>query len=412
MTGEILFLSHRMPFPPDRGDKIRSHHILRKLATMAPVHVATFADDERDIAEEVELAAVARSYRLVRRVKPLIFAGIQALMRRQPVSVPAFSSSEIAQYVAALLAERPISTIYVFSGQMGQFIPAGFTGRVIFDFVDVDSAKFEAYADRATGLKQWLFAREAKLLSAEEARLAKQADVSLLVSAEEAELFRARLPLDLRPVCDVRALSNGTDSRYFDPGLVQAAPAMAASPGPRLIFAGQMDYAPNVDAALRVIDRLLPKVRQTLPKATFHVVGRNPVEELVERHGENGVFVWGGVDDIRTYLAAADLALIPLEIARGVQNKVLEAMAMALPVVVTGDAATGIGALDGKHFMVGDSDDELVERVTALLAHPRQGVALGLEARRFVVENLGWQAALAPLAELLSDDAVVARHAA
>lgn len=412
MSGEILFLSHRMPFPPDRGDKIRSHHILRKLATLAPVHVATFADDERDIAEEVELAAVARSYRLVRRVKPLILAGIQALMRRQPVSIPAFSSGEIADYVAQVVAERPIGTIYVFSGQMGQFIPPGFKGRVIFDFVDVDSAKFEAYAERASGVKRWLFDREARLLSREEARLAERSDVSLLVSAEEAALFRARLPVELQASCDVRALRNGTDSRFFDPSLVTAAPAMAASTGPRLIFAGQMDYDPNVEAALRVIDRLLPDVQKTLPKATFHIVGRNPAEELVERHGRNGVFVWGGVEDIRTYLAAADLALIPLEIARGVQNKVLEAMAMALPVVVTSDAATGVGAQDGKHFMVADSDAELVERVTALLAHPRQGVALGLEARRFVSEQLSWQAALAPLAEMLSDDTGVARDAA
>ena len=412
MSGEILFLSHRMPFPPDRGDKIRSHHILRKLATLAPVHVATFADDERDIAEEVELAAVARSYRLVRRVKPLILAGIQAMMRRQPVSIPAFSNGEIARYVTELLAERPISTIYVFSGQMGQFIPDDYTGRIVFDFVDVDSAKFEAYAQRAGGVKRWLFDREAELLGAEEARLAARSNVSLFVSSEEAALFRARLPEDLRATCDVRALRNGTDSRFFDPSVVTAAPAMAASPGPRLIFAGQMDYAPNVEAALRVIDRLLPEIQKTLPKATFHVVGRNPAEELVERHGHNGVFVWGGVEDIRTYLAAADLALIPLEIARGVQNKVMEAMAMALPVVLTGDAATGIGAQDGKHFMVADSDADLIERVTALLAHPRQGVALGLEARRYVSEQLSWQAALAPLADLLSDDTDVARHAA
>lgn len=412
MSGEILFLSHRMPFPPDRGDKIRSHHILRKLATLAPVHVATFADDERDIAEEVELAAVARSYRLVRRVKPLILAGIQAMMRRQPVSIPAFSNGEIARYVTELLAERPISTIYVFSGQMGQFIPDDYTGRIVFDFVDVDSAKFEAYAQRAGGVKRWLFDREAGLLGAEEARLAARSNVSLFVSSEEAALFRARLPEDLRATCDVRALRNGTDSRFFDPSVVTAAPAMAASPGPRLIFAGQMDYAPNVEAALRVIDRLLPEIQKTLPKATFHVVGRNPAEELVERHGHNGVFVWGGVEDIRTYLAAADLALIPLEIARGVQNKVMEAMAMALPVVLTGDAATGIGAQDGKHFMVADSDADLIERVTALLAHPRQGVALGLEARRYVSEQLSWQAALAPLADLLSDDTDVARHAA
>ncbi|MFC0589099.1 TIGR03087 family PEP-CTERM/XrtA system glycosyltransferase [Novosphingobium aquiterrae] len=412
MSGEILFLSHRMPFPPDRGDKIRSHHVLRKLATLAPVHVATFADDERDIAEEVELASIARSYRLVRRVKPLIVAGMQSLMRRQPVSVPAFSSAEIAKYVAAVLAEHPISMIYAFSGQMGQFIPASFTGKVVFDFVDVDSAKFEAYADEASGIRRWLFEREGRLLAHEEARIAARSDVSLLVSSEEAALFRLRLPAEQAADCDVRTLRNGIDSRFFDPAIVSAASAMAASPGPRLIFVGQMDYAPNVTAALRVIDRLLPAIRETLPKATFHIVGRNPDEQLVEYHGKNGVFVWGGVDDIRAYLAAADLALIPLEIARGVQNKVLEAMAMSLPVVLTSQAATGIGAVDGEHLAIADSDEDLVDRVTALLAHPRQALTLGHEARNYVVEKMSWQAALAPLVDLVSDPAAEPRHAA
>ncbi|MFM5883788.1 MAG: TIGR03087 family PEP-CTERM/XrtA system glycosyltransferase [Novosphingobium sp.] len=412
MSGEILFLSHRMPFPPDRGDKIRSHHVLRKLATLGPVHVATFADDERDIAEEVELASIARSYRLVRRVKPLIVAGVQSLLRRQPVSIPAFASGEIAAYVASVLAEREIAMIYAFSGQMGQFIPASFTGTVVFDFVDVDSAKFEAYASRASGVRRWLFEREGRLLSLEEARIAARSDISLLVSAEETALFRQRLPADQAKTCDVRTLRNGIDSRFFDPSIVGAAPAMAACPGPRLIFAGQMDYAPNVQAALRVIERLLPAIRETLPKATFHIVGRNPDESLVDHHGRGGVFVWGGVEDIRTYLAAADLALIPLEIARGVQNKVLEAMAMSLPVVLTGEAAAGIGARDGEHLAVGDSDAALVERVTALLSHPRHALTMGHEARNYVVEQMSWQAALAPLTELVPGRAAAPRHAA
>ena len=132
---EILFISHRMPYPPDRGDKIRSYHVLKRLAALAPVHVATFADDERDLAEEIELATLARSYRLVHRVKPLVLAGVQALVGRAPVSLPAFASAELAAYVEQVLRERPIATIYVFSGQMGQYIPAWFTGRIIFDFV-------------------------------------------------------------------------------------------------------------------------------------------------------------------------------------------------------------------------------------------------------------------------------------
>ena len=401
MTNEILFISHRMPFPPDRGDKIRSHHVLKRLAALAPVHVATFADDERDLAEEVELAAIARSYRLVRRVKPLVLAGLQSLLKREPVSLPAFANVELARYVEQVLRERPIATIYVFSGQMGQYIPDWFKGRIVFDFVDVDSAKFEAYAERDTGLRRWINAREARLLRAEEERQACRASVSLLVTPEETALFRALLSPPAAVQCDVQTLLCGIDSKHFDRTSVRPEPRLAESPGPRLLYSGQMDYAPNVEACLRVIERLLPGIRAHIPNATFHIVGRNPADELVAHHGRGGVYVWGAVDDMRTWLAAADLALIPLEIARGIQTKVLEAMAMSVPVVMTGGAATGIGGTNEKHFLVADSDEELIDRVTSLIAHPRQGLTIGRAARQFVVDNLSWQACLAPLPGLL-----------
>lgn len=412
MSNEILFISHRMPFPPDRGDKIRSHHVLKRLAALAPVHVATFADDERDLAEEVELAAIARTYRLVRRVKPLILAGLQSLAQRAPVSLPAFANAELALYVERILRERPIATIYAFSGQMGQYIPDWFTGRVVFDFVDVDSAKFEAYAERDTGLRRWINAREARLLRAEEERLARRAEVSVLVSAEETALFRARLSPDAAAACDVRPLRNGIDSKFFDPAAIRPASGMLECQGPRLIFTGQMDYAPNIEAALRTIERLMPRIRAHRPDVSFHVVGRNPPDELTRHNGRNGIHVWGGVDDIRQWLGAADLALVPLEIARGIQNKVLEAMAMGLPVVLTSAAATGIGGTDGKHFAIGDSDDELVDRVAAFISHPRLGMTMGKAARRHVVDSLSWQASLAPLTEMLGIGEVPKRDAA
>lgn len=402
MSNEILFISHRMPFPPDRGDKIRSHHVLKRLASLAPVHVATFADDDRDLAEEVELAALARSYCLVRRIKPLVLAGLQALAQRAPVSLPAFANAELASYIENVLRNRAIGTIYVFSGQMGQHIPAWFTGRVVYDFVDVDSAKFEAYAANDHGLRRWINAREARLLRGEEERQARRASVSLLVSDEEADLFRTRLSPLGATACDVRALRNGIDSRFFDPGAVRPAARMQEFDGPRLIFTGQMDYAPNIEAAQRVIDRLLPAIRARSPGATFHIVGRNPPVELTRCDGRDGVHVWGGVDDIRPWLAGADMAIVPLEIARGVQNKVLEAMAMARPVVMTGAAATGIGGTEGTHFVVADSDEALIDRVTQLIAHPRQALKIGREARAYVVDNLSWQASLAPLAALLN----------
>jgi sugar transferase (PEP-CTERM/EpsH1 system associated) len=401
MAHEILFIAHRIPFPPNRGDKIRSHHILQRLARMAPVHVACFADDDDDIAEEVELAALARSYCLVRRSKPLVLAGLQALAKGQPVSVTAFHDPRIAEYVHSLVAGGNIGTIYVFSGQVGHYVPDSFDGRLVIDFVDVDSAKFDAYAADKGDLRGWIDAREARLLRAEEARLAARADVSLLVSREEVDLFRERLPAPERIRADVRPLLNGIDSHFFEPARVNPEAGMKTCGSPRLVFTGQMDYPPNEAAALRVIRRILPIVRAELPGASFHVVGRNPTAELLGHDGRNGVRIWGRVDDIRGWIKAADVALIPLEIARGIQNKVLEAMAMEVPVVLTPASATGIAATAGQHFLIGESDAELAEAVTHLAYAPREARAIGLAARRFVVEQQSWASTLAALSEIV-----------
>lgn len=410
MSGEILFLSHRIPFPPDRGDKIRSHHVLRRLAQLAPVHVATFADDDADAVEEAELAALAASYRLVRRSTSLFLAGVQGLLRNEAVSLPAFHSDLLARYVADVLAAHPIETIFVFSGQMGQYIPDDFAGQVIVDFCDVDSAKFEAYAASHTWPERWVHAREGRLLRREERRLALRAGHCLLISPEEARLFADRLdPLE-REVVSVRVLGNGIDSDGFAPDAVLPEPRLTALPPGRIVFTGQMDYPPNVAAVLRFAHRILPRIREQLPEATFHVVGREPSEAVLALDGVEGCRVWGRVDDMRPWLAAANVAAVPLDIARGVQNKVLEAMAMALPVVLTSGAATGIAALSGQEFIVADDDAEIAAQTVALLRDPARAREIGQAARRFVVERQSWQAALAPLDRLLGAGPV--RHAA
>jgi sugar transferase (PEP-CTERM/EpsH1 system associated) len=412
MKHEILFICHRIPFPPNRGDKIRSHHILKRLARIAPVHVACFADDDADMAEEVELAAMSSSYRLVRRGKPLALAGVQAFVRGCSVSRTAFEDPSLASYVRGVLATGQIRTIYLFSGQMGQYVPADFTGRLIVDFVDVDSAKFEAYSAKKGGVRGRIDAREGRWLRAEEASLAQRADVSLLVSDAEAKLFTARLPEALRQSSDVRAVYNGIDSAFFDPGLVNPEQQLRALPGPCLIFTGQMDYRPNFDAALRVARRILPEIRRRLPDASFHIVGRNPVAELIALDGRDGVHVWGRVDDIRGWVKGADIALVPLEIARGVQNKVLEAMAMQLPVVLTSAAATGISAAADTHFVVADSDADLAAAVVNLAADPNRAKSMGLAARRFVAEQQSWQSTLAPLPAIITGPPRAHRDAA
>ena len=408
MTGEILFLAHRIPFPPDRGDKIRSHHVLKALARLAPVHVGTFADDEEDLDPEAELAMVAATYCVARRTKPLALAAFQAFASGRPVSLPAFADARLHDFVRRTLAAQPIATIYAFSSQMAQYIPAEFAGRVVMDFVDVDSAKFEAYAERAAQPAKALYAREARLLAAFEAEVARRADVTLLVTEEEAALLRSRLAPGIR--ADVRALGNGIDCSVFTPAAVH--PEALPGEGPHLVFTGQMDYAPNVAAVTRFARRVMPAIRAELPGAQFHIVGRRPSSEVRALDGRTGVRVHGRVEDIRIWLAAADLVVAPLEIARGVQNKVLEAMAMARPVLVSAEAATGIAARDGVELAIAASDAELAERALCLLASPEARREMGAAARAFVLERQSWATMLADLPAIVGLDAHGTRRAA
>lgn len=391
--GELLFLAHRIPFPPDRGDKIRSHAILKALAARGPVHVATFGETEADMAAEPQLAAMAASHMLVQRTISNLRAGLQALPSGKPVSLTAFDSPEIHRYVSRLLATRPIDTIFVFSGQMAQFVPSSFAGRVVIDFVDMDSAKFAAYAKASAGPMKLVHAREARLLGAFERQMARRAQLSLFCSPNEVAEFRLGLG---DPQVRVDPVVNGIDTVFYDPAGVGPAP-YAGEAGPHLVFTGQMDYAPNVDAVVHFAEAVLPRIRDRFAQAVFHIVGRNPVPAVLALAGRPGVDVAGAVDDIRPWIASADMVVAPLRIARGIQNKVLEAMAMARPVVASGAAAEGIVAQSGEHFMVARDDAAMVDAVCALAADRDRAAAMGVAARVHMLAHYQWDAQLAPL---------------
>ena len=406
--GETLFLAHRVPFPPDRGDRIRSHHLLKALARLGPVHVGCFAEDAQRTGEAA-LASLASSYCIAPRTKPLPLAGIEAVLAGKPVSLTAFHSRQLAAWVRETIARRPIDAIVVFSGQMGQYVPDDFAGRVVIDLCDVDSAKFESYA--LAGERVWLNAREARLLAAEEERLGARADATILISEAEAALYRSRLAAPDK--VNLHVIGNGIDAAFFDPAASAPHAALAGQAGPHFVFTGQMDYRPNEQAALWVIEALLPTLREALPGVMFHIVGRNPTARLMAHHGAPGVHVWGEVPDVRPFIAAADAVLAPLLIARGVQNKVLEAMAMAKPVVLTPDAATGIAARDGEHWLVCPPDPAaMAQRIAELIAVPASQARIGAAARRFVLDHHGWEAMLAPLGGLIGQGGEGVRHAA
>jgi sugar transferase (PEP-CTERM/EpsH1 system associated) len=409
MMGETLFIAHRIPFPPDRGDKIRSHHLLKALAALGPVHVATLGETDGDFAAEPLLAKVAASHCLARRPASLGRAGLRALVSGKAVSMTAFDSPDLRAWIARTLATRPIETIFVFSGQMWQYVPASWRGRLVVDLCDVDSAKFEAYASERRGPRGWIDAREGRLLAAEEARLAERADATLLITEAEAALFRSRIGASR---ANIVAVGNGIDTALFDPQAVAPHPALQDECGPHIVFTGQMDYPPNIAAAQRTATALMPAIREQHPAAQLHIVGRAPTAEVRAFDGVNGTRVWGEVPDVRPFLAAADLVVAPLAIARGVQNKVLEAMAMARPVLLTPEAATGIDAVDGRDYAIAENDTGLIEHACALLAGGSTALAMGASARRFVVDHKCWAAALAPLEDIVGLGAPESRNAA
>jgi polysaccharide biosynthesis protein PslH len=370
---------------------------LKRLYEMAPVHVGTFADDERDRGFVGEMDGILASSHVELRGKPQWQAGVEALMTGQPVSVCSFGSGSMQDWVSDLLSSGRISHIFCFSGQMAQYVPASFDGRFVMDFVDVDSAKFESYAGDGNPLMRWINAREGRLLGAFEHDVARRADASLLVSEAEADLFRSRTGAD-----NVIALGNGIDTAFYDPA-AKFKKLHPVFPDPLIVFTGQMDYRPNIEAVTDFATAAMPLIRAKHPEATFAIVGRNPTSAVSDLSMLPGVQVTGAVDDVRTWLAAADIVVAPLRIARGIQNKVLEAMAMARPVVASPAAAEGIEAEHGIHFYVEPNVAAEAERVCALLDQPHDGLKTGAAARAHVIQHYGWAGQLAPLDALMGN---------
>jgi sugar transferase (PEP-CTERM/EpsH1 system associated) len=400
VAGEILFLCHRIPFPPDRGDKIRSFHLLRKLAEIAPVHVGCFADDARDLSFAPMLAESAKSQVVLQRNGSRVTGGLRGLARNQPLLVALFDHPAMHQWVAKTLGERPIRTVVAYSVQMAHFVPVlPTTTRFFMDFVDFDSAKYAAYGAEQSGPMGWINRREGRKLLAFERDVAMRADVSTFVSEAEAAMFRAATGTGIDRV---RAMENGVALDYFDPAASFAALTSAErGEGPLIVFTGQMDYRPNIEAVESFARQSLPLIRQSRPDTRFAIVGRAPTSAVQALAAIPGVIVTGGVEDVRGWLAAADVVVAPLRIARGIQNKVLEAMAMARPVVASPQAAEGIDGTHGAHLLVAPDPSEEAAMVLALLGDTDRAQALGKAARQRMIERYEWDRTLAALPELV-----------
>lgn len=412
---DILFLAHRIPYPPDKGDKIRSWHMLRHLAGRARVHLGAFVDDPADMAHADMLRSLCASVKLLPMVGAAraLRAGM-GLLAGEPLSVALFADAAMRRWVNATVGANPVGGLFAFSGQMAPYALPHVRGRrSVMDFVDLDSEKWAQYAREGKGPRAWLYAREARRLLAFEASVAARVDATLFVSEDEAALFRARAGIAGERV---HALSNGVDLDYFDHNAAFArAPAERHDlRAPNFVFTGAMDYRPNADAVRWFADAVWPTLLERLPDARFLVVGSKPGPEVRALADRAGIVVTGRVADVRPYVAAATVVVAPLRIARGIQNKVLEAMAMARPVIATPQAREGIDAEPGRDLIVADSAMDYAARCVALATDPARANALGTAARACVVARYAWEPKLRLLDDLLLRDVrgTVARAAA
>jgi len=393
-TPELLFLAHRIPYPPDKGDKIRSWNILRRLADRYRVHLGCFVDDAGDWRHTATLREICASCCFAELRQPIArIRSLGGLWSRRPLSVPYYRDAGLAAWTEGLFSEHRIERVFAFSSPMAQYAMSAAHRRTrkVIDFVDVDSDKWRQYAEKKTGPSRWIYAREARTLLAFERTVAAEFDASLFVSPDEAHLFRTLAPESADKVFH---LNNGVDHSHFSPDRDYENPFDDRSEV--LVFTGAMDYWPNVDAVRWFACTVLPRIRQARPRAEFCIVGSNPIPEVLGLARHPGVSVTGRVEDVRPYLAHAAAVVAPLRVARGIQNKVLEAMAMAKAVVSTSAAIQGIEAEPDRDFLVADDADRFADAIVGLLGTAAAG-ELGRRARALVVANYDWNDTLARL---------------
>jgi sugar transferase (PEP-CTERM/EpsH1 system associated) len=406
VSEDIVFLCHRLPFPPNKGDKIRSHALLAHLAKTRRVHVACFVDDPSDWQYIDTVRSLAGGECLFVPLRPLMARALSldSLFTGAPLTTAYFRSSKIDQWLTRILAGGQVSQAVIFGSAMAPYLlrrqdisPA----RCLFDMVDLDSDKWRQYGAAGFWPKRWVFTREARTLLQLERYSAQQFGATVLISPHEVASFTALAP---ELAGRVHSISNGVDPTRFSPaGSFQTVFNPKCTP---IVMTGAMDYRPNTEGAMWFAEAVMPQILGLLPDAHFYVVGSNPPPSLKAIEGAH-VSVTGRVEDVQPYLAHAAAVVAPLRIARGLQNKVIEGMAMARPVVATWQAARALAAIPGQDLWVASDAESFATAVVAAATGPdRERIARN--GRRYVEIHHDWSRNLSRMDELLADIAGVA----
>jgi sugar transferase (PEP-CTERM/EpsH1 system associated) len=389
----LLYLCHRIPYPPDKGEKIRAYNQIRALSRRHRIHLLTLADGEvpdltplQDLCERVEVFPLRRTGAWVR-------AALAALTPTRSLTLAFFDSAELRQRVEELARSERFDAVVVYCSSMAPYAEP-FDAPAVLDMVDVDSAKWEQYSHFAPLPMRPVYALEARRLRAYEASLAHRFERIVLATGNETRVLKS-----FAPEANAATVPNGVDLDFFRPF------DLPRSPHPTLVFTGQMDYFANVDGMVHFSRHVFPRLRQRFPDLELLIVGRSPAPAVRALDELPGVHVTGAVGDVRPFLARAWAFVAPLRIAQGVQNKVLEAMAMGLPVVCTDRVFAGLsegGFRHGRDLLAAATDEGLEESLASLLADPAAGVHLAQSARRRLSVSYRWTVNMDRFEEILA----------
>lgn len=392
---KILYLTHRIPYPADKGDKITTYHILRHLVSRHEVHLGSFVDDPHDWQYEPRLRELCAGV-LLRPIHPRLrrLRSMSAFLTGASISSVYYADRAMQAWVDDTVRTQGIGHAVVYSSPVAQYVAHDRHSHVrrVAHFADVDSEKWRQYSANHRGLMAWVYRREADRLLAFDRAMAARMDMTAFVTEADASLFRRLAPeVDGR----VGVIENGVDTGYFDPAREYTSPYEPG--GPVIVFTGVMDYWANVDAVQWFASEILPMVRGSIPEARFAIVGSRPTAEVQGLGRLPGVLVTGRVPDVRPYVHHAAVSVAPMRIARGVQNKVLEAFAMAKPVLMTSGAAEGLRDAEWLGAQIIDRAGDLARRVCHALRSP----VADPRAREYVIRHYSWDAHLGRLDDML-----------
>jgi sugar transferase (PEP-CTERM/EpsH1 system associated) len=386
----ILLITNRCPYPPNKGDKIAYWNLIRFFKMNGyGVHLGTFIDDPDDRQYRAVLQQECASY-FCPQIDPTArkAMAMHGLLTGLPLSV-AFYRHPAMQHWIDRTIDQGVDAVIAGSSAVARYIVHNrpYPLRVI-GYLDIDSDKWNQYSLKSRFPMSWIYRREGKLLFDWEQKIAAACDIGYFVTQAETADFRARAP---KVANRVATISNGVDSDYFDPAIE------LDSPYPKdllpLCFTGAMDYKPNIDAVIDFVKNIFPLILRKHPRAAFWIVGSKPAPEVQRLAVDNQIFVTGRVPDVRPYLKHAKVVVSPIRIARGLQNKVLEGMAMEKTVVGTPECLHGIHATPDKQLLLGANAREFAEQCCLVL----EGLDLGKAARQCVLDGYSWYASLSPL---------------